>query len=104
MSAWIYIRCDRCRKRHSSIGFPTKEDARERLARTGWTTADDDGDACPDCTVALREEARAEQPNPERRRCNRHDDCDEADATADAHENPRPDHCHDDECPDCFGD
>lgn len=27
-----------------------------------------------------------------------------ADATADAHENPRPDHCHDDECPDCFGD
>lgn len=39
---------------------------------------------------------------PRKRTCNRHDDCDAADARA-ASKGKRTDHCHDDCCEECFG-
>lgn len=40
--------------------------------------------------------------HPPKRTCNRHDDCDAADAAAHAR-GLVTDHCHDDCCEDCFG-
>jgi hypothetical protein len=40
---------------------------------------------------------------PPKRTCNRHDDCDAADAKAKAAGQSFVDHCHDDCCEDCFG-
>ena len=37
-----------------------------------------------------------------KRTCNRHDDCDAANAAAKA-KGRYADHCHDDDCEDCFG-
>jgi hypothetical protein len=53
---------------------------------------------CIDCLPA--------QPvtdEPPKRTCNRHDDCDAADAKAKAAGQSFVDHCHDDCCEDCFG-
>ncbi len=44
---------------------------------------------------------KAEQPQV--RSCNRHIDCDKADAEAKANGRYYADHCHDDCCEDCFG-
>ena len=53
-----------------------------------------------------RAERDAEKPRvnppPAKRTCNRHDDCDAADAEATA-KGRRVDHCHDEECEECFG-
>lgn len=49
---------------------------------------------CTTCEDAERQKVRT---------CNRHDDCDTADAKAKADGRPRPDHCHDECCEDCFG-
>lgn len=38
-----------------------------------------------------------------KRSCNRHDDCDAADARAKEAGHHRADHCHDETCEDCFG-
>lgn len=45
-----------------------------------------------------REEARRR-----RVRCNRHDDCEAVNRAADAAGKRRPDHCHSDDCEECFG-
>lgn len=37
------------------------------------------------------------------RQCNMHNDCNKADDEAKAKGRPRPDHCHDECCSDCFG-
>lgn len=37
------------------------------------------------------------------RSCNRHDDCDAADAKTQAKLGRRADHCYDEDCEDCFG-
>lgn len=47
-------------------------------------------------------DAPAPAPAPTVRTCNRHVDCDAADAAAKA-AGKRVDHCHDDDCEDCFG-
>lgn len=41
--------------------------------------------------------------NPPKPSCNRHDDCDAADAKAQAAGRLGAEHCHDDCCEDCFG-
>jgi hypothetical protein len=41
--------------------------------------------------------------DPRPRSCNRHDDCDAADAAATLKGRQTPDHCHTDDCEDCFG-
>jgi hypothetical protein len=53
---------------------------------------------------AAREASRAEKPTPPlRTSCNRHDNCDAADAEARARHGRAADHCHDECCEDCFG-
>lgn len=39
----------------------------------------------------------------QKRTCNRHADCDKADAESEAKRGRRAEHCHDDCCEDCFG-
>jgi len=56
------------------------------------------------CTKSPAEDAAAPQPAARaERECNRHNDCDAADAAAKERGYARADHCHDDCCEDCFG-
>ena len=41
--------------------------------------------------------------DPPKRKCNKHDDCDAADAAAKTKGNKRPYHCTADDCEECFG-
>jgi hypothetical protein len=46
---------------------------------------------------------KKEEPLPERRSCNRHDDCDAANVEARERGYNWATHCHDECCQDCFG-
>lgn len=68
---------------------------------------------CPVCKtlVCMYEPAEARDrsrdlikpPKPKLRTCNMHNDCDAADERAKAAGRRRLDHCHDEDCEDCFG-
>lgn len=87
-------------------GFKDEPEAIDRLIRTALTRAAEE--QLPDLKARIGsvvadalKHCDPEPPKP--RKCNRHDDCDAANDKARAQGYLAADHCHDEDCEDCFG-
>lgn len=71
-------------------------------ANRGNPSGPDHALAAPPAGVGAEAVPAVQPPQDAKRKCNRHEDCDEANRLA-AAAGRRTDHCHDDCCEDCFG-